>query len=574
MNSLLLQAALTGATQLVLGGVVAAPPAAIPADEVSAGYVLAWDAAAHQSVAKAPAWDQATPVGADLRAAWQDTTAASAAAAGAAWQDTAPVAADAGDRWQPTATLGFGTGDAWADVYPTAAGGPDHWQPTSPLGASTRIAWDVTAAAWLVLRAGWQAASPLHHAHAQPMRDARPGWAAVRDAWQQAMPPLPGYWTGPVNPPVPVVPHPVSLRFRCLLDHTTHLVLGHTCQPVVPPRTGVIPVLEFYYVINSVSLVRADSGDAIPCRDLRVGISRDTPHWSWSASIPGAARALLARDPDPVELIATLNGQALRLVVERTQRDRRVASDWIRASGRSRSAWLSAPYAASSARGNASSANAQQLAGEALTINGIPIGWTLDWHVPDWLIPAGAWSHSGTYMEAVVRIAEAAGGYVQAHPSDQVLHVLPLYPALPWELSSSVPDVVLPEDVVEVEGVELSDSPEYNAVYVEGLAGGGRRDRILRTGSLGDAMAPQVVDALATAVEMTRARGAAVLAAGGLQERVQIRMPVLSYTGLILPGNVVDYTAEGVTRRGISRSIDVEWSSPDLWQTIEVEVHV
>lgn len=344
-------------------------------------------------------------------------------------------------------------------------------------------------------------------------------------------------------------------------------------DPDEPGGTAAVPVLEFYYVINTVSLMRADTGEPIPCRDLRIGISRDTPHWAWSASIPGSVRARLARDPDPIELLAMLNGQAIRLVVERTQRDRRLASDWIRASGRSRSAWLSDPYSGSEIRGNSAPATAQQLAVDALTINGVSIGWGLDWQVPDWLVPAGVWSHSGTYMEAVARIAEAAGGYVQAHATDEILRVLPHYPVVPWSLSGATPSIVLPEDVVEVEGVELFDSPSYNAVFVAGQSAG-RLDRVVRAGSAGDRMAGQVVDALATDPAMTAARGAAVLASGGLQERVQLRLPVLSYTGLILPGNIVDYTAEGVTRRGYSRSLDVEWSSPDLWQTIEVEVHV
>ena len=41
-------------------------------------------------------------------------------------------------------------------------------------------------------------------------------------------------------------------------------------DPDEPGGTVSVPVLEFYYVINTVSLMRADTGEPIPCRDLRI----------------------------------------------------------------------------------------------------------------------------------------------------------------------------------------------------------------------------------------------------------------------------------------------------------------
>ena len=49
---------------------------------------------------------------------------------------------------------------------------------------------------------------------------------------------------------------------------------------------------------------------------------------------------------------------------------------------------------------------AQQLALQALDLT----GYTLDWDLTDWLVPAGAWSHSGTPLAAVQAIVEAARG--------------------------------------------------------------------------------------------------------------------------------------------------------------------
>ena len=109
---------------------------------------------------------------------------------------------------------------------------------------------------------------------------------------------------------------------------------------------------------------------------------------------------------------------------------------------------------------------AQQLMADALTINGVPIGWDIDWQITDWLIPAGVWNHTGTALEACLAIAEAGGAYIQAHRADQVLSVLPRYPAAPWNWGSLTPDIELPEHACETEGIEWLDKPDYNAVFV------------------------------------------------------------------------------------------------------------
>lgn len=399
--------------------------------------------------------------------------------------------------------------------------------------------------------------------------------SGIRTQFQEAMPPRRGIRSPVVIPPVggyaPPPGDAVHLLFKTLRTGSFDLLFSDgLARPVGPV---VIPVLESYFVINTVTLVRADTGEPVEAESIQVGIGRDGPHWSWSASIPGSSRHLVARNADPVELLLTLNGAAIRLVVERRRRDRSHGSDAVMVYGRSRSAWLSDPHAGVLTRYNASPMTARQLATDVLTINGVSIGWGLDWQLPDWLVPEGVWSHQGTYMDALVRLAEAGGGYLQASPSEMTMAALPHYPVAPWDWASATPDIVLPEDVVEVEGTEDADKPGYNAVYVEGQGVSGRRDRILRAGSAGDMLAPQIIDALATHVDMTRARGLAVLADSGPQSLISLRVPVLDGVGLILPGKLVEYVAEGTTRRGLTRSMSAAWSLPELWQTIEIEIH-
>lgn len=518
------------------------------------------------STARTFRWRRAAPQAADCRVPWQKLTSIPSSRT-TSWGNGKPVSAGSSAPWRPAAILRNSARAGWQPGIPVGGAATSPWQPAVIIRRpGDRIRWgagdptpiSITARATsaepvvpVTVRLPWNAAEHLP-----------PGRTVV------VIPPLPPVWRC-YTPPAGGAAHLLFDKRR-----TPGFDILFSCGSRTPTGPRVVPILECYIVINAVSLVRADNGAEIPADALQLGIGSDGPHWTWSASLPGYARSLVADRP---EVIATLNGTPVRLVVERVRRDRRASlrgiSDALQISGRSPSAWLSNPFAPASARTSESPYTAQQLAAEALTLNGASMGWALDWRLPDWLVPAGAWSHRGTPMEAVLRIAEAGGGYIQAAAASQTLRALPHYPAAPWLWASLSPDLVLPEDVVEVEGTETADTAAYDVVYVEGIGPAGRRDRVRRTGTAGILPAPQIIDPLATDPDMTRARGLVALAASGPQTRVTLRLPVLQETGLILPGTLLDYAAEGATRRGIVRSFQADWTHPELWQSVEVECH-
>lgn len=391
----------------------------------------------------------------------------------------------------------------------------------------------------------------------------------------QAIYPAPGLATWPPVPgPDPDDPdiRLVKLQFCREQDNTNNLIFG-ACKPAPQPGdTIIIPTREEYYVINNFSLTLAD-GTPVPTEDFSASIDADSWTWSWSARIPGEALALVRPDTSTrVELIATINGEPVRVLVENIGRDRKFGESWLSISGRGRAAFLSDPLAPVIQYTNPGPLTAQQALNDAMTINGVTIGWTLDWQIEDWQIPAGIFSHSGTWMDAAKRIAEAGGGYVQANDNNQILHILPRYPAAPWNWSATTPDIQLPEDVVEVEGIDWQEKPDYNAVWVHG-GDQGRADQIVITGTGGGKAAPTVVDTLATDSAMTRQRGLAVLGDTGKQATISLRLPVLPETGMIKPGKFVEYIENGTSRRGLVRSLSIAHSWPQLWQTIGVETH-
>jgi len=388
--------------------------------------------------------------------------------------------------------------------------------------------------------------------------------------WQQAIPPPSGYWQGvlPPGPPIPVPDNGEKAHLLFSKQNGVDLLFGHlTAGEALADR-------EAYIVANTFEMKRASDNEPIECRDFNASIDVDSWSWSWSASIAASQQSLVEpADGDPVEVIVTVNGFVLRLVCERMSRARKFPDTWLSINGRGRSAWLADPYDFARTYDNdAGTLTANQLADEAMKENGVPVGWTVDWGIEDWSVPAGVWHFQGTHIDAVNRIAEAAGAYVQADQSTKTLHILPRYPAMPVDWDELVGDVELPEDICETESIEWVDKADYNAVWVAGGADG-RLDKVKKTGSAGDRPAQTVTDDLMTATQATRQRGIRVLADTGRQSMVTLRLPVIDEVGVVMVGDVVDYTQQGVAKRGINRSTSLQYNYPQLWQTIKVETH-
>lgn len=352
---------------------------------------------------------------------------------------------------------------------------------------------------------------------------------------------------------------------------------------VVPPGgpgtdengTIVVPVRRAYIVLNTVTLVRVSDGEPLSATALALQIDADSWTWGWDATVPGTDLWLL--DPllegEPVELVATVNGTSFRVLAERIARDRSFGQSRLRISGRGRAAMLAAPHSPVVARDNAIDRNIRQLLDDALTTNGASLGWAVDWQAADWLVPAGAWSNTGSYIEHAQRLAEAAGAYIQADPLTDTLHVLPRYPQLPWEWHAATPDIILPSAPVVRESIEWLEKARYNRVFVSGTQAGGVLGQVTRYGTAGDLVATMITDPLCTHADAARARGRAVLADTGRQARIALDLPILDETGIIAPGKLVEYTDAGTVRRGLVRSTAVRAQLPTARQTIELETH-
>lgn len=544
--------------------------------------------------------------------------------AGDGWQDGAPLPVGTASRWQQSAPLPVGVQSGWEDARPLPAATRSSWQNTLQLQRATASAYQqarrLHAAA---VRSNFQSGLPVPVAVGQhfqvavrlPLgtlqgfqetyRDRRANMrqryqeavrlsAGVADGmgiaeplsrgyssrYQEAWPPRAG--RSVIVPPEPPHPDPcylpglpVRLVFSAPADTSLPARLVFVCErhTTPPGATIVVPIRRVYMTVNSVSLLRVDGAVPIAASAFAMSLDADSWTWSWSATMPASELPKIRPDVggDPVDILATVNGVPYRLAAESFSRERSFARDAISVRGRGRSAILGAPYAPVRNHGNALDRTAQQLMGDVLTINGVGIGWGVDWGLTDWLVPGGVWAYQGDYMDALLDIATAAGGYIQPHNTDQVLRVLPRYPVGPWDWGDLTPDFELPSAVVSVEGTDWVRRPAYSRVHVSGI-GAGVLGEVTRGGTGGNVIAPMVTHSLITHSDAARQRGLAELSNTGTQAHKSLRMPVLPETGVITPGALVRYIDEGTTHLGLVRGTVVDqW--PALRQVLTVETH-
>jgi hypothetical protein len=486
-----------------------------------------------------------------------------------------------GARHQDATRLQDSTWFAHQDATRFAAAQRGLFQNAGPLRDATRFQHhdgDRTKRAGRLSR--WQSAVLVVRGQGSDFQTARPQLKGWQGRYQEAVPPPPGIsrWVVP-EPPVPqpcYTPSP-HLLFAALAATDGHLLFLCENHITPPPPDGepvVVPVRRVYFVINNVTLFRVSDGAPIPVFNLSLSLDASSWAWGFDAVLPARAEALVAPGSasGPVELVASINGTPFRVLAESISRERIFGDASIRISGRGRNAVLAAPYAPVMTFSNTEGRTARQLMDDVLTVNGIPLGWAVDWGLTDWNVPAGAFAQQGTWIEALTAIAGAVGGYLIPHPSAQSIRVRHRYPVAPWEWSTVTPDFVLPVDAVARESLRWLEKPAYNRVFVSGQDVG-VLGQVTRAGTAGDVLAPMVVDSLITEAAAARQRGIAVLADTGHQLEVSLRLPVLAETGIIEPGAFVEYQDGSVTRLGIVRATQVEAGMPEVWQTLGVQAY-
>ncbi|WP_051298685.1 hypothetical protein [Marinobacterium litorale] len=389
-----------------------------------------------------------------------------------------------------------------------------------------------------------------------------PAGENVQFSWGAANP----YEDQPVRPVDPGLS--ISHNAPPPREHTNEIVWGdgywerplpdYIAEPgwtAEPPEEADRPeqpdIREVYIFMPHVTLYRMPDGTEIEA--LGVSWSTDADSWAWrfNATLKRESDlALLKPDTNgPREIGCEINGHLFTGMVTSYAPTRSFGQTRIQISGASLSRWLSDPYAPKRSKLITSAYNAMDLAEQELQYT----GWTLDWQTADWLVPGNVHTYDQLApISAIKQLASSVDAIVQSHPSDKTLIIKPRYPFNPhrWAEGSTALAAILPAAMIQQISAQYVSRPLYNKAIVAGGKTGGVLVTVVREGTAGDVLAPQVVDKYITAMEAGQERGRNAIAAGGEWEQMRFATKLTESgdaPGLMLPGHMVEIQDTGET---------------------------
>ena len=383
------------------------------------------------------------------------------------WQDSERLAGAGGETWQAADFAANSTQPFWQSAAFVAQSGEETWQEATAASGVTQDTWRDLPRIEVSLDSHWQDGRVQSLRLDDPFSDGRFLLQTEVEIWQQA-----GYPGNAANPQKDAIPGPIktpwgtALKLVCPLPGTA-LKIGRVPCILIAERE--IAVRSSYMSVNSASLVRWPDLTPLPCTSMTLETDFDSWCWALSATLAGPdAWALVQPNPLACEVLATINGQAWKFLLDVPSTNRAFNSDQVTLKGRSRSAWLHDPYTPSRDFSEVNAREMQQL-GEAALDN---TGWTLNWQGENWVVPAGRYNSWNTPIGVLMRLANTTDDGVYTDPDLQVMTLQKRWPVASWLIEGEVVDVLIPDAAI----ISLSQSPVYsqpmNGVYVSGTSHG------------------------------------------------------------------------------------------------------
>jgi len=485
-----------------------------------------------------------------------------------AWQPAAALSGAGLNAWQPAASCPQAQSSRWEMAPRLGADGADRWQAAGFRAAAIAVDWRDLPRIVISAVTGWQAAGRVLGAVRDEANDGTRRLAVEIEIWQTA-----GYPANAVNPEKDAIPTPLPapwgtvLKLRCALPGAA-LHLGRV--PCVLIAARELAVRRTYMSVNTASLVRWPDLAPLPCTSI--ALETDFGSWCWSLTATLESKdawPLVQPNPLACEVLATINGQQWKCLLDVPSTQQRFNSDRVTLKGRSRSAWLHAPYTRAQDFSEANAREMQQLAEAALDNT----GWTLNWQGENWLVPAGRYYRFDTPIGALIHLARVTDDGLYTDPALQVITLQKRWPAPSWLLDGTAADLLIPEDAVAMLTQSPVYTPPYNGVYVSGVDTGVLGFvKIAGTDGALQPDAPLVDDLLCDSAGVAaRQRGVNALSDSGPGYILDAETLFTPEIGLVKPGSVVSIAG----MKGVSRSVKVtaQWSRNvlEVKQTIGLE---
>ena len=360
------------------------------------------------------------------------------------------------------------------------------------------------------------------------------------------------------------------------IDVSGYLILTAKEDDGSRPQTGVI------FVTNSVSLVRSGDGREIKMLGFSVGIDSNSYTWSFSATVPLSELSKVdTAHEQRIGVDFTCNGNLWRFVLDNCDDSVSFGESSLTIKGKSRAMLLAHPYATQRGFKFDTAMSARQIAEAELNRNGVPSGFTLDWQlagINGWNVPANTYSYTGkTPINSLQWIAEAAGGFINAHMSEDIIHVLANYPIPSWEWIDQTPSLTLPMSLITSRSRGRINKPAYNGVTIYGENDNGIGALVKRTGTSGGYQPPMITSDLMTDTAAAISRGKMILSDTGDIGNIGISMPLHSDFGVLKPSTLIGVN-DGESWIGMVRGTTITGRlssnrALEIDQSIDVERH-
>ena len=336
------------------------------------------------------------------------------------------------------------------------------------------------------------------------------------------------------------------------------------------------------FVTNSVALTRLDDGREIKLLGFSVGIDSNSYTWSFNATVPLSELSKVnTAYEQQIGVEFTCNGNLWRFILDSCDDSVSFGESSLTIKGKSRAMLLASPYAAQRGFKYDTAMSARQIAEDELNRFGVPSGFTLDWQlagVNGWNVPANTYSYSNkTPINSLQWIAEAAGGFINAHMSQDIIHVLANYPVPSWEWAAQTPGINLPMSLITSRSRGRVNKPAYNGVTIYGENDGGIGALIKRRGTSGGYQPPMVTSDLITDQDAAISRGKMILSDTGDIGNIGISMPLHADIGVLKPSTLIGVN-DGESWVGMVRGTTITGRlssnrALEIDQSIDVERH-
>ncbi|WP_441370228.1 hypothetical protein [Acinetobacter lwoffii] len=377
-------------------------------------------------------------------------------------------------------------------------------------------------------------------------------------------------WPKPIERPKR---QPVILNFCCPARNNGRFDVQLNFEKDQCSNLPVKPKRNWWYIVNTLTAERLDTGEKIKIMDGTYSTSRSQWCWTYSITVAYTEKDKLQPiDGQPVILKLVINGFEHHILLEDPEETRRFASVLYTYPGRSVTALNSDKYGPTRSFIQDNERTSVQLV--QAEIDRANSGTSLDWKLIDdlgWIVSTESLSYAELApIDAIKQVVDAGGGFIYSQKAGNTLTILPRYQKGYWDtMMVEDYDILLSESLVMQQNIKQNDEyiADFNAITVVNSRSG-ESLKVQQRGTSGDVPLETVTGPLFNVVSGA-SYGKNELVKANIQElHTFADIPVSSEIGEMLPGKIIAFNGQWW---GVIDSVSGSFSYEKVNETITVE---